>query len=67
MTSQICGAGERDCCVTENLDHWGNDWEAGKSYTFEGHLLFECNNFDLGDPELINLNFLMEIYHTGKT
>ena len=43
-----------------------NDWEEGKSYSFEGRDLDECNNFDLGDPANIDLNFLMEIYHTGK-
>ena len=42
-----------------------NDWEAGRSYEFSGSDLDECNAFDLGDPANINLEFFMEIYHTG--
>ena len=65
---QICGAGDRGCCITPDLDHaFINDWEKGKSYSFDGPDLGECNDFDLGEPTSINLNFLMEIYHTGKS
>ena len=63
---QVCGDGVRGCCVTPNLDHpFQNDWEAGRSYEFHGGDLDECNDFDLGDPANINLEFFMEIYHTG--
>jgi len=63
---KVCGDGARGCCVTPNLDHpFQNDWEAGRSYEFDGGDLDECNDFDLGDPAGINLDFFMEIYHTG--
>ena len=66
MHFQVCGDGVRGCCVTPNLDHpFKNDWEAGRSYEFSGGDLEECNDFDLGDPANINLDFFMEIYHTG--
>ena len=62
----MCGDGARGCCVTPNLDHpFQNDWEAGRSYEFNGGDLDECNDFDLGDPANINIDFFMEIYHTG--
>ena len=66
LNFQVCGEGVRGCCVTPDLDHpFKNDWEAGQSYEFNGGDLLECNDFDLGDPANINLDFFMEIYHTG--
>ena len=67
VSFQVCGAGERGCCVTPDLDHhFSDDWEEGNSYSFDGRDLGECNDFDLGDPANVNLDFLMEIFHTGK-
>ena len=62
----MCGSGPLQCCVTGSLNHlFGNDFKPGESNHFEGSFLGECDGFDLGESNTINMNNVIEIYHDG--
>ncbi len=64
---KLCGSGQLQCCVTGALNHLThNDFQPGKSNTFEGNYIGECDGFDLGDSSAIDLSNTIEIFHDGK-
>ena len=69
MRNNWVGTGELSLfeAGSERVNHlFGNDFKPGESNHFEGSFLGECDGFDLGESNTINLNNVIEIYHDGK-